>query len=89
MRPLSQKHAQGLAVINRRPRPSPAFRLFVDDLFVECYFQDGRRAITWGKDGRKPTGDDAITAFANQPTRVRSAVAFELGSMWVALGDLM
>ena len=31
MRPLSQKHAQGLAVINRRPRPYQVFRLFAYD----------------------------------------------------------
>eukprot|EP01052_Picozoa_sp_SAG31_P026444 SAG31_NODE_2395_length_5790_cov_73.555614_5_plen_891_part_00 len=58
-------------------------QLFVDDAFVECYFQDGRQVITWGKMGKKPEDDGvAITAFASKPLELRRAVAFKMGAIW-------
>jgi sucrose-6-phosphate hydrolase SacC (GH32 family) len=63
---------------------SISMRLFVDDAFVECYFQDGRQVITWGKMGKKPEDDGvAVTAFASEPLVVRNVKAFEMSSIWL------
>ena len=69
-------------------------RVFVDDAYVECYFMDGRRVITWGKtEKEKPTAADgdgvAVSAFANGALELKSAVAWEVSSIWVGLGDIM
>jgi hypothetical protein len=76
---------------------SITMRVFVDDEFVECYFMNGRRVITWGKSDKKsaaassPDNGDgvAISAFASAPIELKSAVAWELSSIWVDVEDIL
>lgn len=68
-----------------------SIRLFVDDEFVEAYFQDGRQVITWGRDGKEQSDDrGAIAAFANGAViRVLRARAFQMNSIWIDADELM
>ena len=74
---------------------SITMRVFVDDVYVECYFMEGRRVITWGKTEKRQSAssddDDglAISAYANAPMELKSAVAWQLGSIWVGLEDVL
>ena len=66
-------------------------RVFVDEDFVEVYFQEGRQVITWGRDSKeKLDGRGSISAFASGAViRVLGAVAFQMDSIWVDAVELM
>ena len=97
--PLEPENVAGLG---RPPSTSPpslrlsshdahiSIRVFIDDDFVEAYFQDGRQVITWGQDSQSEPVDKAgIAAFANGAAiQVMSARAFAMDPIWIAESEL-
>ena len=67
-----------------------SMRIFVDDLSVECYWQDGRRVVQWGKSGKQGSdAGDVVSAFASGAgVVIERALAYEMNSLWVELQDL-